>query len=354
VSGDGQVTLKWAAPVPNGSSQLNSYEISKDNGLTWINIGNVTSYIFANLTNGTAYTFKVRAVNSAGAGAFAIVVATPVSAGSSVTVPDIPQNFIVSAGDTKVVLAWSAPASDGGGAITAYQVSKDGGQSWTSIGNVLSYTFTSLSNGTAYTFKVRAVNAAGAGASATVAAIPRALALEGVSKPAIYVTPVTGIRLAQKSFALKKGKSLKLPVAVYTADKTKAKLTFASSNPKVAKVSAKGKVTAKKKGKATIKITAANGKSASVKVYVLKKSVKIKKVTLVKAPKKLKKNRAVYLKVRISPKKATGVVVKFKSSKPKVISVDKAGKLTALKKGKATITVSAGGKKVRVRIKVTK
>jgi hypothetical protein len=260
-----------------------------------------------------------------------------------------PQNFSAVAGDGKITLTWAAPVPNGSSQLNSYEISKDNGLNWINIGNVHSYVFANLSNGTAYTFKVRAVNSAGAGLSATVVAIPKAL--EGAGKP---VTPVTAIRLPQKSFALVTGKSLTLPVVAYTKDKTKAKLTFASSNPKVAKVSAKGKVIAKKRGKATIKITAANGKTASVKVYVLKKAVKIKKVTLVKAPKKLKKNQTKYLKVKISPKKATGVVVKFRSSKPKVISVDKAGKLTALKKGKATITVSAGGKKVKVSIKVTK
>jgi uncharacterized protein YjdB len=37
--------------------------------------------------------------------------------------------------------------------------------------------------------------------------------------------------------------------------------------------------------------------------------------------------------------------VKFKSSKKSVVTVDKAGKITALKKGKAKITVTIGKKK---------
>jgi uncharacterized protein YjdB len=36
--------------------------------------------------------------------------------------------------------------------------------------------------------------------------------------------------------------------------------------------------------------------------------------------------------------------VAFESSKPKILKVDKAGKLTALKKGKAEITVKIGNR----------
>ncbi|MGD9560561.1 MAG: Ig domain-containing protein, partial [Oscillospiraceae bacterium] len=47
---------------------------------------------------------------------------------------------------------------------------------------------------------------------------------------------------------------------------------------------------------------------------------------------------------KLSPSKATDAVVTFKSSKPSVLQVDKAGRLTALKMGKAKLTLKAGGK----------
>ncbi|MDD2221342.1 MAG: fibronectin type III domain-containing protein, partial [Clostridia bacterium] len=78
-----------------------------------------------------------------------------------VTVPAAPQSLNATPGDGQVALSWTAPASDGGAAITGYEVSKDNGASWVDAGLSTSYSFTSLINGTAYTFKVRAVNSAG-------------------------------------------------------------------------------------------------------------------------------------------------------------------------------------------------
>ncbi len=62
------------------------------------------------------------------------------------------------------------------------------------------------------------------------------------------------------------------------------------------------------------------------------------------------------LNVKINPSKATGAVITFSldSRFRKLVSVDKAGKVTALKKGTAKITVKAGGKKTVITIKVKK
>jgi uncharacterized protein YjdB len=57
--------------------------------------------------------------------------------------------------------------------------------------------------------------------------------------------------------------------------------------------------------------------------------------------------------VKLKKATATGVKVTFKSSNKRVARVDKAGKLFALKKSKATITVKAGKKKFKKKITVT-
>ncbi len=90
------------------------------------------------------------------------------------TVPAAPQSLTATPGNGQVALSWSAPASDGGRAITKYQVSKDNGASWTDVGLSTSYTFAGLTNGTTYTFKVRAVNSVGNGAEASATATPTA------------------------------------------------------------------------------------------------------------------------------------------------------------------------------------
>jgi uncharacterized protein YjdB len=170
---------------------------------------------------------------------------------------------------------------------------------------------------------------------------------------------VTKVRTPLTTLYVKKGKSLAPPVCADSVNlstkkaDTAAKLTWKSSNAKVASVNAAtGKISAKKKGKATITATSLNGKRLALKVNVVTKSVKLSKMKVTKAPASMKKGKAAQLKVKATPAKATGLKVTFKSSKKSVVSVDKAGKLTALKKGKAKITVKIGKKSYSKTIKV--
>jgi hypothetical protein len=80
---------------------------------------------------------------------------------------------------------------------------------------------------------------------------------------------VTKMKLAKKPKTLKRGKTFKLNVKVTPkAIQKQVKLTYKSSNKKVATVSKAGKIKAKKKGRATITITAPNGKKLKVKIRV--------------------------------------------------------------------------------------
>jgi hypothetical protein len=165
--------------------------------------------------------------------------------------------------------------------------------------------------------------------------------------PIHLVAPVLGITIQQNSFSIAKGKTLTIPVVVYPTNHLKTKLKYSSSNPKVATVTSTGKISGKAIGTSTIKVSASNGKSASFKIFVVKKNIKVKEVNVSKAPKSLKTKETRYLKVKITPINATGAVVKFKSSNPKVISVDRVGKIVALKKGISTITISVGSMSVK-------
>ena len=120
--------------------------------------------------------------------------------------------------------------------------------------------------------------------------------------------------------------------------------TYATSNNKVASVNNKGKVTAKKTGKATIKATNQAGKVKVYNITVKKAPKKIVKVTPSK--KTLRKGKTVKLKVKL-PKGTAGKCT-FKSNKPKVASVNSKGVVKAKKKGTAKITVKTYNKKKKV------
>ena len=167
--GDGQVALSWATPASDGGSEITRYEVSSD-GSNWTDVGDVTGYTVTGLTNGQSYTLSVRAVNAVGTGAEPSITATPQALAA---VPSAPQSLAATPGDEQVALTWSAPESDGSSPITGYEVSSDG-SNWTDVGDITGYTVTGLTNGQSYTLSVRAVNAVGTGAEASITATPQA------------------------------------------------------------------------------------------------------------------------------------------------------------------------------------
>jgi hypothetical protein len=95
-----------------------------------------------------------------------LLAVSPTAAGPP-TVPGAPVLSSATAGDTTVALVWTAPAS-GGSAITDYIIEQRiGAGSWTTVtdgtGTGTGYTVTGLTNGTAYDYRVSAVNAVGTG-----------------------------------------------------------------------------------------------------------------------------------------------------------------------------------------------
>jgi titin len=125
-NGNGFISCTWTAPSDNGGSAVTGYEVSSDGGDTWGNIGNATTYVFTDLTNGTAYTLQVRAVNDVGVSDAVSTTGTPA------TVPGAPVSLSATPGDTEVTLTWTAPTDDGGSAITGYEYSLDG-ENWTQV-----------------------------------------------------------------------------------------------------------------------------------------------------------------------------------------------------------------------------
>ncbi|MEK7409808.1 MAG: fibronectin type III domain-containing protein, partial [Actinomycetota bacterium] len=173
-SGNAQVSLIWTAPVSNGGSAITDYVVqSSPDGTTYTTFADgtstTTSATVTGLTNGTAYTFRVAAVNVAGTGNYSTVSASVTPA----TVPGAPTSVVGTPGNTQVSLTWTAPVSNGGSAITDYVVeSSPDGTTWTTFADGVSATaaatVTGLTNGTAYTFRVAATNVVGTSATSTV------------------------------------------------------------------------------------------------------------------------------------------------------------------------------------------
>ena len=78
------------------------------------------------------------------------------------TVPGAPTNVTATAGDRQATVRFNAPIDNGGSAITGYTVTANPGNV-TATGTTTTITVTGLTNGTAYTFTVRAANSVGTG-----------------------------------------------------------------------------------------------------------------------------------------------------------------------------------------------
>lgn len=160
---------------------------------------------------------------------------------------------------------------------------------------------------------------------------------------------------AKKAYVAK-GKSIKLSTVVTVKPNKSAnkKVTYKSSNKKIATVSSKGVVTGKKAGTTKITVTSKTNKKkkTTIKVKVMKQAVT--KVKLNTSSETLKLGQTLDLKSTITPSKNVSKVVKWTSSNSSVAKVSSSGKVTALKVGTATIKVKAiDGSKKSASCKIT-
>ncbi len=185
-AGDTQVVLGWDDP---SNSDIAGYEFRQGTGDTtiawdnWTAISNsdadTTSHTVTGLTNGTEYSFQVRAVWSGVAGTpSATVKATPVLPPPAA--PAKLANVSATAGNLQVTLSWDNPNS---GVVDGYEYRQGTGNpvswgNWTEFsgpfsGARLLRAVGGLTNGTAYSFQVRATAGTVKGVTSdTVSATP--------------------------------------------------------------------------------------------------------------------------------------------------------------------------------------
>ncbi len=105
---------------------------------------------------------------------------------ASLEVPGAPTGVSATAGDEKATLTWTKPSEEGGSVISAYRITPFiSGVAQTPITTptaATSYTVEGLTNGTAYTFTVAAINSSGAGPDSSPSA---PVTPKGASKPTI-------------------------------------------------------------------------------------------------------------------------------------------------------------------------
>ena len=179
---------------------------------------------------------------------------------------------------------------------------------------------------------------------------------EPVPEPTPPVVSVTGVTLNKTSTSIQVGGTETLTATVSPKDAANKKVTWKSSNAAIASVDANGKVTGVKAGEATITVTTEDGgKTATCKVTVSDKEIKVTGVKLNKSETNLLVSGNETLTATVLPEGATNQNVTWKSDKPEIATVDANGKVTAVKVGEATITVTTedGGKTATCKVTVS-
>ena len=173
IAGNQAATVSWSAPASDGGSPVTAYVITAYVGFapvkTVIAGPLATTRTVTGLTNGTTYRFRVRAHNNLGAGSFS-------KTSNAVTPPPMapgaPTIGTATSGYELATISWTAPAYNGGSPLTGYIVTPYIGffaqpsQTFNSTGTI--QTFTGLSNGVTYRFKVAAINGIGTGPTSKV------------------------------------------------------------------------------------------------------------------------------------------------------------------------------------------
>ncbi|MDC8451493.1 MAG: fibronectin type III domain-containing protein [Candidatus Nitrosotalea sp.] len=175
-----QINLSWTA-ANNGGSAITGYKIeqSTNAGTTWSTLvantaSSSTTYSNTGLASSTLYSYRVSAINSVGTSPVSNTASA--TTGTIATAPQAPTGLAASVvSSSQINLSWTAPANNGGSAITGYEIerSSDAGTTWsTLVANTASfsttYSNTGLAASTSYTYRVSAINSVGTGSASNI------------------------------------------------------------------------------------------------------------------------------------------------------------------------------------------
>ena len=187
VAGNTQVTVTFVPPTSDGGSPILGYAVTPSpatSGWSDSNAGSLLlTHVVTGLTNGTPYTFTVRATNATGTG----LASMPSNSATPATFPSAPSAVAAVPRNQSADVTFAASASNGGSTITGYTVISNpaGGIDLNQGTTVLKHYVTGLTNGIPYTFTVVAQNGMGQSPA---------------SAPSAAVTPGCGVEVGTNVF----------------------------------------------------------------------------------------------------------------------------------------------------------
>ncbi len=195
---------------------------------------------------------------------------------------------------------------------------------------------TALSSGTA----VVKASAGGKSASCKVT----------VNRPAV---PVESITLNRTEAQLVIGAQTQLVATINPANADSTNVTWTSSNPTVATVDYRGRVTAAAVGQAVV-TASCDGKSATCSITVKRPAVPVTDITLSQTMLSVEEGSSAQLVATVSPDNADDKTVVWISSDPTIATVDSTGLVTGIKPGWTSITATSADLIAMCTVQVTK
>lgn len=155
---ESSITLAWTAAQP-GTNPITGYDVYR--GTTLAGTSTTTTFTDTGLTPSTAYSYTVRARDTAGVVSAASTAVTPTTVASTdTTAPTVPTGVTVTGtSESSVSLSWTASTDAGGSGLVGYQVFR--GTTLVGSPTTTSFTNVGLTAGTAYSYTVQARDAAG-------------------------------------------------------------------------------------------------------------------------------------------------------------------------------------------------
>ncbi len=168
--------------------------------------------------------------------------------------------------------------------------------------------------------------------------------------------PVTGVTVAPASASVNTGGTVQLTASVVPSNATNQTVTWSSSNPAHATVSANGQVTGVSEGAAVITATAQDGGyTATSAITVTSGTVPVTGVTVAPVSASVNTGGTVQLTASLVPSNATNKTVTWSSSNPAHATVSANGLVTGVSAGSAVITATTqdGGYTATCNVSVT-
>jgi titin len=207
----GRLTLTFTAGA-TGGSPITGYEYSINAGTSWSALVGTSNLSISGLTNGVSYSVQIRAINAQG-----VSVASNPLAGAPTAPADPPVISGVVAGDGQLAISFSAPANNGGSAVTGYKYQIQVSGVWSSPFNVSNspFTITGLNNAQFYSIRMLSSNSGGDGtwsasATGTPFTIPSTPVITGItpgngSLALAYTVDTNGSEITALEYSLDDG-----------------------------------------------------------------------------------------------------------------------------------------------------